>query len=441
MRENVSFGGEPQLSAFNAGSEHRRLRLAVKRFVLVVLLFVSHVSMGFAEDVSSATRELVTRFCADCHGSPDDGPERGFAIGEYLASKPVDESGPVWEKAVDRYAEGGFYNPAIALCNKILRASPGRTVIYYKLGKIHAEKGFRGDARQNFLEYASRQQKAGKLDEAFRALKEFADLVPDQELLFELHINAQHRLSGRPAYAYCYEDPLIRPVNGDRKHLLKYRKVFTSNEDLVDGDRFIKLDYPNDLTMVSTAPWGERPMCCVLIAGNKALARPNPRNLHHRRVAIARAFEQHAPELFALYGRGWGQPAVRSGVTGRLLKRLREWQAKLHKTAPAFPSWRGTVHAKAEVLTRARFAIAYENVQGSPGYITEKIFDCFVHGCVPVYLGTPGAAASIPALKFRSSVSTSKLTGSGTPIAYASWTSAWFAQPRETTCRARNRAM
>jgi tetratricopeptide (TPR) repeat protein len=86
----------------------------------------------------------------------------------------------VWEKAVDRYAEGGFYNPAIALCNKILRASPGRTVIYYKLGKIHAEKGFRGDARQNFLEYASRQQKAGSLDEAFRALKEFADLVPDQ---------------------------------------------------------------------------------------------------------------------------------------------------------------------------------------------------------------------------------------------------------------------
>lgn len=86
----------------------------------------------------------------------------------------------IWEKAVDRYTEGGFYNPAIALCNKILRQSPGRTVIYYKLGKIHAEKGFKADARQNFLEYASRQQKSGNLDEAFRALKEFADLVPGQ---------------------------------------------------------------------------------------------------------------------------------------------------------------------------------------------------------------------------------------------------------------------
>jgi tetratricopeptide (TPR) repeat protein len=86
----------------------------------------------------------------------------------------------IWEKAVDRYTEGGFHNPAIALCNKILRYSPGRTVIYYKLGQIHAEKGLKVDARQNFLEYASRQQKSGNLDDAFRALQELADLVPDQ---------------------------------------------------------------------------------------------------------------------------------------------------------------------------------------------------------------------------------------------------------------------
>lgn len=90
------------------------------------------------------------------------------------------EAVSVWEKAVDHYTEGGFYNPAIALCNKILRQSPGRTVVYYKLGRISAEKGFKADARSNFIEYAARMQKAGNLDEAFRALKEFADLVPDQ---------------------------------------------------------------------------------------------------------------------------------------------------------------------------------------------------------------------------------------------------------------------
>ena len=85
-----------------------------------------------------------------------------------------------YEKAVDHYVEGGFFNNAIALCNKILRQSPGRATVYYKLGKISAHKGFKADAKQNFLEYADRMQKAGKMDEAFRALAEFADLCPDQ---------------------------------------------------------------------------------------------------------------------------------------------------------------------------------------------------------------------------------------------------------------------
>src|SRR5215207_225396 len=86
-----------------------------------------------------------------------------------------------YEQAADLYAEGGFFNNAIALCNKILRHAPGRSSVYYKLGKISAKKGFKSDAKQNFLEYADRMQKAGQLDEAFRALKEFADLVPDQD--------------------------------------------------------------------------------------------------------------------------------------------------------------------------------------------------------------------------------------------------------------------
>ena len=86
-----------------------------------------------------------------------------------------------YERAVDLYAEGGFFNNAIALCNKILRNAPGRDSIYYKLGKISARKGFVSDAKQNFLEYADRMQRMGNLEQAFSALKEFADLCPDQE--------------------------------------------------------------------------------------------------------------------------------------------------------------------------------------------------------------------------------------------------------------------
>src|SRR5215213_6949822 len=93
----------------------------------------------------------------------------------------TDEAISFYEKAVDLYAEGGFFNNAIALCNKILRYSPNRSSVYYKLGLISAKKGFNSDAKQNFLEYADRMQRGGKLDEAFRALKEFADLCPGQD--------------------------------------------------------------------------------------------------------------------------------------------------------------------------------------------------------------------------------------------------------------------
>ena len=87
-----------------------------------------------------------------------------------------------YEMAVDGHLAAGFYNNAIALCNKILRNQPNRHSAYLKLGKIGAAKGFLSDARRHFLEYAERMQKANKLDEAFSALIEFAGLSPDPEV-------------------------------------------------------------------------------------------------------------------------------------------------------------------------------------------------------------------------------------------------------------------
>jgi len=221
-----------------------------------------------------------------------------------------------------------------------------------------------------------------------------------REVAFELHLNAQRRVpSDRPCFAYLYEDPIVRPLNAQRAQLARYRRVFTSNEDLIDGRHILRLDYPNDLSLRPDLPgWPARDLFCVLIASNKALLRPHPRNLHALRVETIRFFEAHAPELFTLWGPGWDKPAVRPGHWGRIEKRLNEWMARLRPGARPFPSYRGAIEGpKREVLDRARFAICYENSQGSPGYLTEKIFDCFTSGCVPVYLGTTHAQPPIPA--------------------------------------------
>ena len=47
----------------------------------------------------------------------------------YLKQGNVADAVDYYEQAVDRYAESGFFNNAIALCNKILRNSPGRASI------------------------------------------------------------------------------------------------------------------------------------------------------------------------------------------------------------------------------------------------------------------------------------------------------------------------
>lgn len=226
------------------------------------------------------------------------------------------------------------------------------------------------------------------------------DMNRGSRIAFELHLNAQRRIPADiPCYAYQYEDPLVRPLNADLSRWLQYRKVWTWDETLIDGKHFIELEYPNDLGFHDTPGWEARDLFCVMLASNKALRFANPRSLHERRVDIIRHFEREAPVDFSLYGHGWNIPAVRAGAWGRVQKRLNEWRVSVMKglgSAP-FPSWRGVAIRKSDVLRRAKFAICFENSRGNKGYITEKIFDCFTSGCVPVYAGTTHSVAPVPA--------------------------------------------
>ncbi len=90
-----------------------------------------------------------------------------------------DRAVEAYEHAADVYADAGLHNNAIALCKKALRLVPGRHPLYLKLGRVSAAKGFLADARQSFLEYAERTSRAGQMDASFEALREFADLSPE----------------------------------------------------------------------------------------------------------------------------------------------------------------------------------------------------------------------------------------------------------------------
>src|SRR6266567_1736414 len=115
----------------------------------------------------------------------------------YLKVKDPAQAADYYDRAVDKYAELGFHNNAIAMCNKVLRNAPARQTTYLKLAKLYAAKGFMTEAKQNFVEYAERMQKVGKIDHAFAALKELADIAGESASLREL-LEEHLRMYGTP---------------------------------------------------------------------------------------------------------------------------------------------------------------------------------------------------------------------------------------------------
>ncbi|HZB27244.1 MAG TPA: tetratricopeptide repeat protein [Gemmatimonadales bacterium] len=93
----------------------------------------------------------------------------------YLKINDTNEAVRSYERAVDLYADQGFFNNAIALCGKILRVNPGRTQTYLKLCQLHARKNVVSEAKRNLIEFLERMNALGQLDQAFQAVKLFAD--------------------------------------------------------------------------------------------------------------------------------------------------------------------------------------------------------------------------------------------------------------------------
>ena len=93
----------------------------------------------------------------------------------YLKTNDTSSAVRSYERAVDLYADQGFFNNAIALCGKILRVNPGRTQTYLKLAQLHARKNVVIEAKRNLIEFLERMNALGQLDQAFQSVKEFAD--------------------------------------------------------------------------------------------------------------------------------------------------------------------------------------------------------------------------------------------------------------------------
>ena len=189
------------------------------------------------------------------------------------------------------------------------------------------------------------------------------------------------------------ESDIVRPEDFLIKNHTKFHKIFTWSDDLValDPKKYIKNNYSFCFPEKINIGLEGRDKLCTMIAGNKMIYKPT--ELYSKRLEAIKWFEKYHLDDFDLYGIYWDEFWIRSKIkifrAFNRLKLLRKW-IRVNR-----PSYKGTVEKKKDILEGYRFSICYENAS-SNGYITEKIFDSFFAGCVPIYLGAPNILEYIP---------------------------------------------
>ena len=213
----------------------------------------------------------------------------------------------------------------------------------------------------------------------------FMDMPSNHNKYLQLAID-----SHKPMYLILFECEVVKKDNYDTNNHRHFSAVFTHNDQLVDNKKYFKINFSFRFPPDIQKDISSKIKLCALIAGNKKSS--HPLELYSKRIEAIRWFEKNHPEEFDLYGVGWDGYKFISRKWGRKLNSL-----KIPLMLPLrYSSYRGRINKKRPVLEQYKFSICYENARDIPGYITEKIFDCFFAGCVPVYWGASNVAGHIP---------------------------------------------
>lgn len=203
------------------------------------------------------------------------------------------------------------------------------------------------------------------------------------------------KIESKINYLVLQESEVINPFGWNKGLYDSFDRVYTWNDDFVDNIKFFKLNFSH--LFPSIVEWQEEILdfdekkLCTLIAGHKKIS--HPLELYSERINAIKWFEENSNEKeFDFYGMGWDLPIIKNRYLNFIFK-------KINVSLPFFNGYKrykGAVVSKKRVLCKYKFSICYENAKSIPGYITEKIFDSFFAGCVPVYYGAPNIDMHIP---------------------------------------------
>lgn len=188
---------------------------------------------------------------------------------------------------------------------------------------------------------------------------------------------------------FCFESPIVNPFShsGIVHHF--FEKVYTWDNGLIDNKKYFRFFIPQLSEGLDTKPVDFRKKRFLTFINAKKdvpfflqLMSPYKKNLYKERLRAVEYFSDNTPNEFDIYGRGWDKPMP--------------WNFREHLLGvKEYGSYRGELKDnKLKTLSSYKFCLCFENAV-APGYITEKIFDCFKARCVPVYWGASDVSVFI----------------------------------------------
>jgi hypothetical protein len=210
---------------------------------------------------------------------------------------------------------------------------------------------------------------------------------------------------------FALECPIVEPrLYESLPELAPHFRRILSWSDAPSLERFTgtpivveHFSWPQSFDRVHDGLWDNRDRKFLVMINSNKLPRLYWQELYTQRLAAVAFFHQFGE--IDLYGPNWGRMPNRVGRTWvpttafRIQQQL--WKVKqrirpnpLYRAAAQ--AHRGRTRSKARTLGSYRFAICFENMV-LKGWMTEKIFDCFYAGTVPVYWGAPDVLDWVPA--------------------------------------------
>jgi len=185
--------------------------------------------------------------------------------------------------------------------------------------------------------------------------------------LFEEQLIHLSKYPKEKLVAMLWEPPSVIPANYNEQNHHLFSKIYTWKDDLIDNKTYLKFYYPSFSPQIPNLIPFDFKRLCTLVSCNKRSYHVD--ELYSERVNLIEFFETFFPQDFELYGKWW--PAH-------------------------YRTYQGEIGDKTSYVKHYKFNVSYENIKNVPGYVTEKIFDSFKAGSIPIYLGASNITETIP---------------------------------------------